>query len=272
MGISSRRQRAQVFTPGHGAATRTETIAVEEPLQIQVNGTDYAMTMRTPGHDVDLALGFLFSEGVITSGEQVARALNCPDDSDRNTVSVHLRAGVPAPQGNNRLVNSACGVCGTDTVADVVNRVSAIHGDRSATDSDWTVGASVLAGLPEQLLSRQKLFANTGGVHAAGLFDDRGAVLVVREDVGRHNALDKVIGDCLVQDRIPVQNLILQVSGRLSYELVQKAAMAGCGMLAAVSAPSSLAIELAEATGITLIGFSRGERFTAYTHPSRIVA
>lgn len=254
-----------------GRAGRVETLATEEPLQILVNGAPYATTMRTPGHDLELALGFLLSESVVVGGEDVAGAAHCPGsnpgpDSDHNTVTVDLRAHVPEPEpARHRHVTSACGVCGTSTVDALRAR-----GRHHLGASPASVAAATLATLPDRMRSAQRVFDRTGGLHAAALFALDGRLLCLREDVGRHNAVDKVVGWALTRDMLPLAGHVLQVSGRASFELVQKCWLAGCPVLAAVSAPSSLAADLAEEVGLTLVGFSRGDRFTVYTGVQRI--
>lgn len=261
-------------------AERADALAVEEPLEIRLlrgpdsqSGEPFTVTMRTPGHDVELALGFLLADGVIGSPGDVLTARHCPDaalDADgrptHNVVEVRLAAQVPAPsRALVRAVSSACGVCGTESI-DAVR-------DRCRTDvaaDAVELDAEVIASLPDRLRQAQRTFARTGGVHAAGLFTPTGDPLCVREDVGRHNAVDKVVGWALEHQRLPLAGLVLQVSGRASFELVQKAAAAGCPVLAAVSAPSSLAVDLAEEVGMTLVGFSRGTGFNVYTGQWRI--
>jgi len=268
---------------GHGGvrrSTRPDTLAIEEPLGILVDGADYATTMRTPGHDLDLALGFLVSEGVIADPADVKGAAHCsstsrltaPDgsraeaDADHNSVTVDLNPHVPPPDpAKHRHVTSACGVCGTETV-DAVRARSRydLTGDRTPLDP------TVLAALPDTMRASQKVFDRTGGLHAAALFDAAGHLLCLREDVGRHNAVDKVVGWAFTRGMLPLTGHVIQVSGRASFELVQKTWLAGAPALAAVSAPSSLAADLAEEAGMTLIGFSRGDHFSVYTGTGRI--
>lgn len=259
---------------GAEASTRVDVLAVEEPLEIRVNGVRLAVTMRTPGNDVELAAGFLVSEGVISRAGDVAVARYCDgvDDTGTNTynvldVALAPHIAPPNPElARNFTVTSACGVCGKSSIDTVVTR--------SAFDpaaDDLRIGADDVLDLPERLRDGQAVFDKTGGLHAAALFDaDSGDLLVLREDVGRHNAVDKSIGWALLAGRLPLRHGILQVSGRASFELVQKAAMAGVPMLAAVSAPSSLAADLADERGITLVGFSRGESMVIYSHAGRI--
>ncbi len=233
----------------------------------------FTVTMRTPGHDLDLALGFLFSESVINGSDDVVSARHCPDaalDADgrpsHNVVEVRLADHVPLPdRGLSRQVTGACGICGTESIEQVMAR------GRDAIGDDATrLDAVTLFTLPDTLRDGQRTFARTGGVHAAGLFDTVGGLLCLREDVGRHNAVDKVVGWAIQNDRLPLTGTVLQVSGRASFELVQKTVAAGCPILAAVSAPSSLAAELAEAAGLTLIAFSRPAAFNVYSGAGRI--
>ncbi|WP_029145349.1 formate dehydrogenase accessory sulfurtransferase FdhD [Microbacterium luticocti] len=256
---------------------RMDTLAAEEPLEIRVGSRPLAVTMRTPGDDVELAAGFLVSEGVITRAEQFASAIHCagadsrgPDGANTyNVLDVALAAGTAPPdpaRARHSYTTSACGVCGAASIDQV--RTSSVF-DVSA--DDVRVDIAVLARLPEALRARQAVFDRTGGLHAAALCDARtGDVLAVREDVGRHNAVDKVIGWAVLHDRLPLRGTVLQVSGRASFELVQKAVMAGIPILSAVSAPSSLAVALAETSGLTLVGFARGTSMNVYAAAERI--
>jgi FdhD protein len=253
--------------------TRPDTVAAEEPLEVRLNGTALAVTMRTPGHDFDLVHGFLATEGVIGSSEDVAGLRYCEgvDDEGRNTynvIDVDLAAGVTPPDtalDRTFYTSSSCGVCGKASIDAIRTRSRHdVSGDELALPLD------VLLALPERLRAAQDVFDRTGGLHAAGLFTDAGDLVVVREDVGRHNAVDKVIGDAVRADRLPLSGHVLMVSGRASFELTQKAAMAGIPVLAAVSAPSSLAVELARDVGITLVGFLRGDGCNVYTGAERI--
>jgi FdhD protein len=258
---------------------RPDTLAVEEPLEIRVDGAPRTVTMRTPGHDLDLALGSLVGEGILRAPSDVAVAEHCPSaavdaegNPTYNVVDVRLAAssgwGVPPPGASPReprLVSSACGVCGSGSIEDVRIRSQYVIADDAVR-----VRAELLAGLPERLRAAQRLFDRTGAVHAAGLFTPDGELLCVREDVGRHNAVDKVVGWAFQAGKLPLRSLILQVSGRASFELAQKAWTAGCPVLAAVSAPSSLAVAVAEESGMTLVGFSRGTSFSVYTGASRV--
>ncbi|HEY6399084.1 MAG TPA: formate dehydrogenase accessory sulfurtransferase FdhD [Solirubrobacteraceae bacterium] len=233
-----------------------DTVAVEEPLEIRVDDEPLAVTMRTPGHDEELALGFLFGEGLIEGPREVGLT----EDLAANTVRVS--GPLTRDPGARRFyTTSSCGVCGKGALEEV-----AVH---SAPIGDGpTVARSLVAGLPERL--EQPAFERTGGLHATGLFDREGKLLLTREDVGRHNAMDKVVGRALLDGLVPLHERILCVSGRLSFELVQKAAVAGAPILVGVGAPSSLAISLAEDRGITLCGFARRGRLNVYTHPERI--
>ncbi|GAA2034800.1 formate dehydrogenase accessory sulfurtransferase FdhD [Agromyces tropicus] len=259
-------------TIGAAASRREDHLAVEEPLELRVGGERLAVTMRTPGHDVELATGFLVSEGVVSRGDQVAAAIHCgtPGENTYNVLDVALAPGVPGPDAALRrslTVTSSCGVCGKASIDAVRTRSS-----YEVADDDLRLEPDLLAALPDRLREGQAIFDRTGGLHAAGLFDARtGDLLVLREDVGRHNAVDKVIGWAAQQGRLPLRATILQVSGRASFELAQKATMAGIPVLAAVSAPSSLAVEHAAASGLTLIGFSRGTSLVVYAGMDRIL-
>lgn len=258
---------------GDRVLTRPDTLAVEEPLEMRVGGRALAVTMRTPGSDVDLAHGFLLSEGVIATRDDVTLVRYCDgvDASGANTYNVldiALRPGVALPDhttDRNTVVSSACGVCGK-TSLDAV-RTTTKHplvGDTA------TVTSVALSRMPLTLRESQRIFDRTGGLHAAGLFTTAGDLLALREDVGRHNAVDKVIGWAITEGRVPLYDSILIVSGRASFELVQKAVMAGIPVLGAVSAPSSLAVELAQESGLTLAGFIRGDSMNIYAHPHRV--
>jgi FdhD protein len=265
-------RRPVVRRSGATTTRRTDTLAVEEPLEIHVDGRPFTVTMRTPGHDVDLALGFLVGEGVVSRPGDVRSARHCPDaarDADgeptHNVVEVVLAGVAPPDRGLQRVVSSACGVCGTESIDAVRERGAAsLAGDGVRVDAD------VLAALPDRLRAAQRAFDRTGGLHAAGLFTADGELLCVREDVGRHNAVDKVVGWALQQGALPLTGTVVQVSGRASFELVQKAWLAGCPVLAAVSAPSSLAVDLAAEAGMTLVGFSRGTSFNVYAGEQRV--
>jgi len=251
-----------------------DVLAAEEPLEIRVGGRSLAVTMRTPGHDVELAAGFLVSEGVVTAADHVVAARYCAGATDEglntyNVLDVTLARDVPAPDPSlerSFYTTSSCGLCGKASI------------DAVRTHSHWTVDddglvlrADLLATFPDRLREHQEVFATTGGLHAAGLFDGAtGELLVLREDVGRHNAVDKVVGWALTNGRLPLRGTVLMVSGRASFELTQKALMAGIPVLAAVSAPSSLAADLAHEAGITLVGFLRGSSMVVYSRPERV--
>lgn len=272
-GRLTRRSRVTRFAPGTAPVVRDEVLAVEEPLEIRVAGASFSVTMRSPGDDFDLVAGFLVSEGVIWSAEQLVSMRFCAgtDDEGRqtfNVVDAELSADTPAPGpdlARRTYTSSSCGICGTASI-EAVHK--AAHFGRLDDGTLWST--EVLGSLPDRLRERQAVFDRTGGVHAAGLFAPDGSLLCLREDVGRHNAVDKVVGWALRDGSLPLSGTALQVSGRASFELVQKAHMAGIPVLAAVSAPSSLAVEHAEASGLTLAGFSRGGTFNAYAGSHRI--
>ncbi|MWV49208.1 formate dehydrogenase accessory sulfurtransferase FdhD [Rathayibacter sp. VKM Ac-2803] len=253
---------------------REDVLAVEEPLEIRVGGRRFSVTMRTPGDDFDLVAGFLVSEGVLTATEQLSAMRYCasgsgPAENTYNVVDATVRDGREAvllERERSVYTTSSCGVCGLASL------------DAVTTDSAWTVAEDplrvpreLLVELPERLREAQAVFERTGGVHAAGLFDADGSLLVLREDVGRHNAVDKVVGWGLREGRLPLRGTMLQVSGRASFELVQKAVMAGIPLLAAVGAPSSLAVDLARRSSLTLLGFSRGGGFNVYAGAERLL-
>ncbi|OMH32453.1 formate dehydrogenase accessory sulfurtransferase FdhD [Tersicoccus sp. Bi-70] len=277
---SRRRRVTRLRVQDDGAVdvdARADTIAGEEPLELRLNGRPFTVTMRTPGDDFDLAAGFLVSEGVISRMDQIETLRYGPGvDADGhasyNIVEVGLAPGVALPDTSAErhvYTSSSCGICGTASI-DAVTKASSfdVSGDR------LRITAAQLLALPDALRAEQSLFSSTGGVHAAGLFTlgpDGPELLCLREDVGRHNAVDKVVGWALRQGLLPARGTVLQVSGRASFELVQKAHLAGIPALAAVSAPSSLAVELAEEAGITLAGFSRGRSVNLYTRIDRVV-
>jgi len=257
-----------------GETSRPDSLAVEEPMELRVGGRPLAVTMRTPGNDIDLVHGFLLTEGVIGSREDISVVRYCDgvDEQGRNTynvLDVALAAGVTPPAAGverNFYTTSSCGVCGKASLDAV--RLNSRHppaGDRV------DVSTATLIGLPAKLREAQRVFDSTGGLHAAGLFTADGELLVVREDVGRHNAVDKVIGWAVQSGRVPLSGCVMMVSGRASFELVQKAVMAGIPVLAAVSAPSSLAVELAAESGVTVIGFLRGTSMNVYSVSERVV-
>jgi FdhD protein len=256
------------YQNGH-IASASDDVAAEEPLSIQIANESVALIMRTPGHDVALACGFLFSEGIVRSRSDVLETRPAVDRDgypQPNALDVAVTAACAeraTRQARRFPVTASCGVCGARTIEEACARAEPI---RSAA----VVAAEVLLGLEASLREAQQVFARTGGLHAAGLFDLSGRPILAREDVGRHNAVDKVVGELLLAGRVPLTSSILMVSGRASFELVQKAAIAGIPFLAAVGAPSSLAVEAADAMGLTLVGLLREQRFVAYTHPERI--
>jgi FdhD protein len=274
---------------------RGDLVAVEEPLEIRLQGSTFIVTMRTPGADRELAAGFLLSERIIRGADDIGTIRHCtspgPKDPpyearetdissddptseismalEKNILDVTLigdaASRVAETIAGRRLVatSSACGVCGRQSVDDLMREMPRI-------DASWSAPAKVIAGLPARLREAQAVFDETGGLHAAGLFDPEGRLIAIAEDVGRHNAVDKVVGSQLLLDRLPLSDRILFVSGRTSFEIVQKAVAAGIPVVAAVSAPSSLAIELARDAGVTLAGFVRGDAFNVYANPQRI--
>lgn len=276
MGRLTASRRVTRITLDGANRQRPDAVAVEEPLEIRVAGSPLAVTMRTPGHDVELAAGFLVSEGVISRGEDFARAIHCggpgtggADGNTYNVLDLTLAPGVALPSpdiARSFYTTSSCGVCGTASI-EAVEKVSTYD----VSTDPLSVSAHEVAAFPDRLREQQKTFDKTGGLHGAALFDAAtGELLVAREDVGRHNAVDKVVGWALLNDRLPLRETVLQVSGRVSFELVQKAVMAGIPMLSAVSAPSSLAIELAERAGLTLAAFVRGNSMNLYTRADRV--
>jgi FdhD protein len=252
---------------------RPDQLATEEPLEIRVGGpgqeaSQVAVTMRTPGGDFELAVGFLFTEGLIGPAD-VQRVAYCDDVDDEtqryNVVTVSLQRPFDAESvRRNFYATSSCGVCGKAALDDIEVRCAPVAiGTR--------VDAEVLVSLPDRLREKQRVFDRTGGLHAAGLFDAEGRLVSLREDVGRHNAVDKVVGEQLLSGAIPLVDHVLQVSGRASFEIVQKAAVAGIPVVSAVSAPSSLSVEAAERFGMTLVGFVRDGGCNVYSHPERVV-
>ncbi|MEV0050540.1 formate dehydrogenase accessory sulfurtransferase FdhD [Saccharopolyspora shandongensis] len=252
---------------------RPDTLTAEEPMEIRVGGRPLTVTMRTPGHDFDLAVGFLVSEGVIGSAHDVTSIRYCAGATSDggntyNVVDVALAPGVAPPDASlerNFYTTSSCGLCGKASLDAVRTTTTWPLGDDSLR-----IDLSTLAVLPDRLREAQRVFDSTGGLHAAGLFTADGRLTCLREDVGRHNAVDKVVGDALRAGRLPLRDSVLMVSGRASFELVQKAVMAGIPALAAVSAPSSLAVDLAAEAGLTLIGFLRGTSMNVYSGAERL--
>jgi FdhD protein len=247
---------------GETSTDEQDLVAVEEPLQIRIGDRNIAVTMRTPGNDEELAAGFLFTEGIALPGE--IEKIVC----SRNTAVVTLAAGVtldPSRLERNFYVTSSCGVCGKASIEAIESAGCTILPRDVPHVSD-----AVIRGLPDKLREAQQVFDRTGGIHASGLFTASGDLLALREDVGRHNAVDKLVGRAFLDGRLPLSDHVLMLSGRTSFELVQKAVMAGIPVLAAVGAPSSLAVKTAHRFGMTLIGFLRGERFNIYSAPGRL--
>jgi FdhD protein len=257
---------------GDAQARREEYLTVEEPFEIRLSGRSLAVIMRTPGHDDELALGFLLTEGIIQGPDDVLEVRPALDDDGlplANVVEVALREQFMREVNSSAFqrrfaVSASCGLCGKDSIADVLCASEPIAGD------ELRVPASTLYELPARLREAQAVFTHTGGLHAAGLFNTRGELQILREDVGRHNAVDKLIGHGLLHRSLPYSHSILLVSGRTSFEIIQKALRARLPCIAAISAPSSLAVELAEQSGITLIGFLRERTMNVYTHPERV--
>lgn len=265
------RRRPALKVRAGATSEAEENLAIEEPLEIRLGGRRFTLTMRTPGHDEELAAGFLFGEGFINDVKElgeIRRVRGRKGAPEPNAIDIVLN--VPAEGLRTRLkrnftMTSSCGVCGKTSIDSIRRRV--------ARPSDTArVSRKILLGLAAKLRDGQRVFAATGGLHAAGIFGVDGKTIAIREDIGRHNAVDKVVGYALANAMMPLSNHIMMVSGRLSFEIVQKAAAAGVPILAAVSAPSSLAVELAEEVGTTLVGFMRDGGFNIYSHPGRIVA
>ena len=255
---------------------REDLLTVEEPFEVRIGGRSLAVIMRTPGNDRELAMGFLFTEGVITSADDVLSITDAVDEDGlplANVVDVTLRSErqqesfktQPTAFERHFAVSASCGLCGKNSIADLLLSVPSIE------QMEPHIAAGVIYKLPARLRPAQAVFTHTGGLHAAGLFNADGELLLLREDVGRHNAVDKIIGHGLLHGQFPYTHHILLVSGRTSFEIIQKALLACIPCLAAISAPSSLAVELAERGGITLIGFLRNSTMNVYTHPERII-
>ena len=243
-----------------------DVLAAEEPLEFRVRGRSVSVTMRTPGHDDELAAGFLLTEGVVSRPADVVRIEPCADGEEDNVVNVTL--GPEVRVDFDRLTrhvfaSSSCGLCGKASI-------EAVRGQFAGVDSDLAVAAPTLLGLPDKLRSAQAVFDQTGGLHAAAIFDEHGELVVAREDVGRHNAVDKTVGWGLLNDRLPFDRHVLMVSGRASFEIMQKALAARVPVVAAVSAPSSLAVDFAVESGQTLVGFLRNGRMNVYANPQRV--
>jgi FdhD protein len=269
--VTTRRSVVRV-TGGH-SVRRPDTLVVEEPLEIRVAGKPLSVTMRTPGDDFDLVTGFLTTEGVTEAADDIRAIRYCAGatvdgENTYNVVDVDLAAGVAPPDASverNFYTTSSCGVCGKASIDAIRTQTRwPVSGD------DCTVSPAVLSSLPDSLREAQRVFDRTGGLHAAGLFTVAGELQVLREDVGRHNAVDKVVGWAVREGLLPLRGHVLMVSGRVSFELTQKALMAGIPVLAAVSAPSSLAVDLAADVGMTVVGFLRGDTMNVYSGEERI--
>jgi len=264
-------QRPMVRIAGSDRNDGFDTLVAEEPLEIRIGGEPVAVTMRTPGNDFELAAGFLLTEGVVERGDQIVEMRYCTGDEPQqyNQLTVTLSADAPgmvASGFRNFTTTSSCGLCGKASIDDVRRRASydvAADGVR--------ISAEKLRSLPGALRDSQQVFDRTGGLHAAGLFDANGSLVCLREDIGRHNAFDKVIGWAATHGRLPLSGHVLLASGRASFELVQKALLAGAPVLAAVSAPSSLAVELAEESGMTLVAFLRDDTMNVYAGAERVI-
>jgi FdhD protein len=263
-----RQTRVTRLAAGGERITHRDMVAIEEPLEIRVRGRSVAVTMRTPGHDHELAAGFLFTERVIRERRQLKDIAVCRASLEpKNTLNVFLAAGVAvnfAKLTRHVFAASSCGLCGKASIEAVTQHFPPVH-------SAITVAANTLKALPARMRRAQRAFARTGGLHAAAIFDARGKLLVLREDVGRHNAVDKVLGYGFLTGKLPFAAHILLVSGRASFEIVQKALAAGIPIICAVSAPSSLAVEFARESGQTLVGFLRGASMNVYSHAERLV-
>ncbi|MER5442151.1 formate dehydrogenase accessory sulfurtransferase FdhD [Streptomyces sp. NPDC002790] len=274
MGRVTERRKVIRIRDGH-VSTRPDTLVAEEPLEIRLNGKPLAITMRTPGDDFPLAAGFLVSEGVLAGADDLRNIVYCAgateDGSNTyNVVDVRTAPGLVLPDitlERNVYTTSSCGLCGKASL-DAVRTTARFP---IADTPPVRLTPELLASLPDRLREAQRVFDRTGGLHAAALFDEEGRLVDIREDVGRHNAVDKLVGRALQNGELPLSRSILMVSGRASFELVQKAVMAGIPMLAAVSAPSSLAVDLASETGLTLVGFLRGSSMNVYAGEDRIV-
>lgn len=261
----------KILRQNAGAKLRshTDALAIEEPLEIRVRGRSIAVTMRTPGHDDELAAGFLLTEGIIRQRSDVIEIAPClQGEHPQNTLNVFLAPRVPVDfkkLTRHVFASSSCGLCGKASI-------ESVHQHFPPVESELKVSAKLLSQLPDKMRAAQKTFAETGGLHAAAIFDSRGKMLLLREDVGRHNAVDKVIGAGFLKNKLPLSMHILLVSGRASFEIVQKALAARIPIIAAISAPSSLAVEFAKESGQTLVGFLRGDTMNLYAHPERISA
>ncbi|HEX6996945.1 MAG TPA: formate dehydrogenase accessory sulfurtransferase FdhD [Gammaproteobacteria bacterium] len=274
-------RRLEIERVGGGGGTATDVVATEEPLEIRLGYSrrdgsraeeSISVTMRTPGHDAELAVGFLFTEGIVRSSAEIEGVVPRGQPSPEglvNVVRVELRPDVVVDferLQRHFYTTSSCGVCGKASLEAV-----AVQGAYDVRGAGFAIRRELLGALPQALKREQAVFEQTGGLHASGLFDADGRITLVREDVGRHNALDKLIGRALMDGRLPLADHGIVVSGRASFELMQKAMMAGCPFVAAVGAPSSLAVELAREFGMTLVGFLKADRFNIYTRPDRVL-
>jgi FdhD protein len=251
---------------GQSLSRQNDELAPEEPLEIRVRGRSVSITMRTPGHDDELAAGFLLTEGIIRSPEAIVRIEPCARNEAGNLINVVLAPEIAVDferLTRHVFASSSCGLCGKSTIDSIASQFPPI-------ETDFALSAEILSQLPEKMRREQSAFDRTGGLHAAALFDANGKCLVLREDVGRHNAVDKVIGHCLLHDLFPPERCVLLVSGRSSFEIATKALSARIPIVAAISAPSSLAVDFAKNSGLTLIGFLRDKRMNVYAHPRRI--
>lgn len=261
-------QRKTVVRWQQGGVPRTENdeLANEEPLEIRVEDRSISVTMRTPGHDSELAAGFLLSEGLVTARADLAMIAPARPEPTCNVINVELASGVTLDMDRltrHVFASSSCGLCGKATI-------ESVHQQFPPVQSAVTVDAATLLSLPERSRATQSVFDRTGGLHAAAVFDLHGELVVLREDVGRHNAVDKVLGWALLNDRFPFEQYVLLVSGRASFEIMQKALAGRLPIVAAVSAPSSLAVQFAEESGQTLVGFVRGDRLNVYAGAERV--
>jgi FdhD protein len=265
---SSTRARVVAVRP-EGSTSRIDRLAAEGPMEIRAAGPageaiPVAVTMRTPGSDFELAAGFLFTEGLVGPSDiDTISYCDVEGEQEYNVVTVRARAGVDPGRARRFYATSSCGICGKASLDEVEVRCAPLS-------PGPVVARSVISALPDALRARQRVFDATGGLHAAGLFDVSGELVAVREDVGRHNAVDKLVGGALLKGNLPLSDSILMVSGRVSFEILQKAAVAGIPIVCAVSAPSTLAVSGGERLGVTVVGFVRGESFNVYSHPERV--
>jgi FdhD protein len=260
--------RIELTRLNHGVASQVDDfVAREEPLEIRVEGRSVAVTMRTPGHDEELAAGFLLTEGVVKTPADIFDITLCPATNEGgNVADVLLTRGVGVNWDSltrHVFASSSCGVCGKATL-------DSVFGNFPSVTTSFQISSALLQSLPDKLRAAQETFDQTGGLHASAIFDRDGDLLVLREDVGRHNALDKALGHCLRAGRLPLHNHVLMISGRVSFELMQKALAGGIPVVAAISAPSSLAVDFARGSGQTLVGFLRGDRMNVYANPERV--